>query len=456
MGRSHVSNLVPIGVVTLVAAAAAAFACGGHGDTPSTVDAAPELEGPADGSSPPLGFDAASQADAGVVCTTVPCVVGLTAGGRHTCARLSDGTVRCWGNDTTGQLGVGLLDDGGFEGTPLPTPQPVTGLGGAAQISASGPASEQHMTCARLEDAAVDCWGDNRSGHLGQGEAAPQDTLPHPTPLRVSVEASRVDVGPTTACAVTPSGGMWCWGLNSAGQLGRTLATGETSSPVPAPVQLPSGTTVTAGATGSQHTCALTTGGEVLCWGAGGNGRLGRDAPSVDPVPAPVPGLTGVTSVATARDYTCAVRAGKIVCWGSLPADAGATTAPVEVPMPGGATALQVSTSAHHACAVLDGGSVACWGQNLWGECGMRMLDDGTPDLSVAQPALVEGAEGVVEVQVGGASNPVNAPGHSCARLRDGRMVCWGANTDGQLGRGLVDGGAGDLSSHPFPGPVAF
>jgi alpha-tubulin suppressor-like RCC1 family protein len=82
-------------------------------------------------------------------------VAEIAAGGYHTCARLSDGTVRCWGHNEYGQLGDNTQ-------TSRLVPVAVSGLSGVAEIVAGA-----SHTCARLSDGTVRCWGNNDYGQLG-------------------------------------------------------------------------------------------------------------------------------------------------------------------------------------------------------------------------------------------------------------------------------------------------
>src|SRR5690606_33412298 len=91
----------------------------------------------------------------------------ITVGGGHSCARLDDATVKCWGYNFGGRLGLGdganRGDGPGEMGDALPALQLGTGRT-ATQITAGG------HTCARLDDATVKCWGPNPAGVLGQGD----------------------------------------------------------------------------------------------------------------------------------------------------------------------------------------------------------------------------------------------------------------------------------------------
>jgi hypothetical protein len=193
---------------------------------------------------------------------------------------LDDGSVRCWGFGYYGELGYGSTSTVGDIKTP-DTAGPVD-LGGhtATAISAGG----EH-TCAILDGGSVRCWGLGTSGQLGYGNTS--DVGDTPTSLPGS--AGAVDLGPgrtavaisagdAHTCAILDNGGVLCWGYGGDGRLGygNTNNVGDTQTPGSVgPVDLGPGRTATAISAGSRHTCAILDNGSVLCWGYGGNGRLG-------------------------------------------------------------------------------------------------------------------------------------------------------------------------------------
>jgi alpha-tubulin suppressor-like RCC1 family protein len=280
-------------------------------------------------------------------------VTALSLGDRHGCALTMGGTVRCWGDDTQGQLGDGNRSPSG-------TATIVSGItGGATAVAAGG----MH-TCAILGGGAVSCWGDNMSGQLGNGRSTGSSVVPVAV-TGLASGATAIAAGEAFTCAVVSGGSVMCWGDGLHGQLG-----GPASSATPTAVAMPA--SVTALAAGANHVCALMTGGSVVCWGADDQGQLGSTLGEMSAKPVAVQGLTGVVAIAAGGNESCALDgAGAVHCWGQDPVgDVGSGPArPGIVPsLTSGIAHISVVTG--HACAVTAGGAPKCWGTNDSGDLG--------------------------------------------------------------------------------------
>lgn len=227
-------------------------------------------------------------------------VLDIDAGGFHTCALLSGGHMKCWGQNTNGELG-----DNSY--TSRNTPVSVYGLtSGVTAISAG----YQH-TCA-IKAGGAKCWGYNGDGAVGDGTLYTRNTPVDVSGLTSGVSA--ISVGTRHTCAVTASGGAKCWGQNLFGQLGD-----GTTDQHSAPVDVYGLTnSVYAISAGEQHTCAMTTSYGVKCWGANTYGQLGDGTNNPHSTPANVNGLTSsVYAISAGNFHTCAkTSSGGMKCWG--------------------------------------------------------------------------------------------------------------------------------------------
>jgi alpha-tubulin suppressor-like RCC1 family protein len=254
-------------------------------------------------------------------------------------------------------------------------------------------------------------------------------TTDSPTPLDVRGLTSVIialAAGYEHTCALTAGGGVKCWGWNQVGQLGDGTTTDRLT-----PVDVSGLTGVNAISAGGGHTCALTAAGGVKCWGNNWAGQLGDGTTTNHLTPVDVRGLaSGVIALTAGINHTCALTAvGGVKCWGSNGGKLGDGTTsnrltPVDVSgLSNGVIAIV--SNVYHTCALMAGGGVKCWGKNDYGQLGDGSKTDGrTP------------------VDVSGISSAVTALavgyGHTCALTALGTVECWGWNTHGQLGDGTT------------------
>jgi len=220
----------------------------------------------------------------------------------HSCALNKGGGVKCWGFNASGQRGDGTTTD-------RLVPVDVVGLGGGVIAITAGIGPH---TCALTSEDGVKCWGDNSNGQLGDGT-----TTTRPAPVDVSGLSSGiagVSAGWLHTCAVTTTGGVKCWGDNLRGQLGDGTTTDRAAAVDVVGLSSP----VVAVASGSAHSCALTTAGAVKCWGANTSGQLGNGGQTDSPTPVDVSSFPdGVAAIAAGSAHTCALtKAGAVTCWG--------------------------------------------------------------------------------------------------------------------------------------------
>lgn len=341
-------------------------------------------------------------------------VLRVAAGSKHTCAIAKTGEVKCWGNNSAGQIGNGL------SGADRALPASAADLSLEISAVSAGPAG----TCALTASGAVQCAGTNGNGEVGDGSFINKNTMVSLFELNGGVVI--IAAGGSHNCAVVKPGFVNCWGSNSDGQLG-SIGNTEQKSPVTVSGL---GSGVKNLATGESHTCAAFNKGNVKCWGAGDHGQLGNGINAVQPFPTAVVGLNAAASaLAAGRWHTCALlKNGGVQCWGDNKngqlGDGTKEPKSSLVAVVGLAEAASaIAASADHTCALLASGAVQCWGDGLLGQLG----DGG--NLVQTKPVFVVGlAKDVAALACG--------TGHCCALYASGGLGCWGDNGHGQLGDG--------------------
>ena len=333
-------------------------------------------------------------------------VAALQAGYYHSCARMTDATMRCWGNNYRGETGAGAHI--GYKNTPAN----VSGLGGQVAAFALG----YHHSCAALVDARLQCWGMNDDGQVGNGEVAPP--LSRLEPVDVAGLGSGVVAlgsGAHHSCAVTSTGQTKCWGRNSAAQLGDGSTLRRFT---PVAVSGLSGVAQTVQA-GNDHSCVLNS-GAVRCWGSNHFAQMGSPGALPPSPPTLVAGLPGSTTTISAGAYhNCAVNSrGRVTCWGNNPFGYNGNPITLADLLEGFATA---AAGREHNCAVTTTGAVRCWGSTSSGQFGYYGSD------SPYETVSISGLSGTVQSISAGRE-------HTCVVLAGGRVECWGASTYGQGG----------------------
>lgn len=301
----------------------------------------------------------------------------IAAGETHACGVRRDGRVVCWGDNSSGQLGVAPNAPGG--------PVLVCGLSDAVEVSVT-----QYHSCARTKDGSVWCWGFNASGELGDGT-----THASRTPVRVAGlgPAKGVSVASFHSCALEADGGVACWGMNTAAVLG-------TPSPDKrlTPARVPDLKDAVRVVTGSSSTCVLRRDATVACWGETRGGPLGYVRTAA---PTPMAGASDVSSVSHGWYRGCAIRKnGSVACWGG---DATPLGWSLGEPIPGVSDAVEVAVGLREACVRRRDGRVSCW-------------------VDRSEPQDVPQVRGATSIALGQA--------FGCARMPDASVKCWGADPE--------------------------
>lgn len=202
----------------------------------------------------------------------------VASGYNHTCALMADGDVKCWGANSSRQLGTPAN-----AAASVNTPVDVPGLPGTTEQVASG----ADHSCAQRTDGSVRCWGANSFGQLGDGTIAAYDGALKVTGLPGDV--TQISAGGSHTCALIKNGSVSCWGANNHGQLGNGNTVNQSSPITVVGLPLPA----TAVSAGGNHTCATLNDGSIRCWGRNDRGQLGNKSRTSSSLPVIVASAAG-------------------------------------------------------------------------------------------------------------------------------------------------------------------
>lgn len=402
---------------------------------------------------------------------------GLTAtyiasGAYHSCAILNDNTVKCWGYNAQGQLGVGDTANRGDNPGEMGDALPIAELGtGKIPVKL---ALGDYFSCALFNDGDVKCWGENQYGQLGQGNTSYRGGGPAQMGDNLlainwgsGAEAIDMDSSAYGVCALldidndTIGDQMKCVGRNELGQLGQEhkfhigkslFSLGDNLDPI----NLGTGLKPVAIATGLHNSCALLDNGSVKCFGMNHTGVLGSENYLTGDFPGEVANAPfleldeGIKSVKSSYTMSCLLTGNnELKCWGengygsvgigniSRHGERAIDFLPENfesVRLGAGVTVKDFGVFHAGVCAILNDNSMKCWGYNGYGQLG---YENTTPyghnlgSLPESRPAVNLGTGLYATKVVGGMYNV-------CAILNNGKLKCWGDNQYGQLGIGTT------------------
>jgi len=365
--------------------------------------------------------------------------VAVSAGGWHTCAVTRDGVAYCWGFGRHGELGTGDTTS---------STVPVQVAGGYRFVAVT---AGRFHACGLTADSAAYCWGGNWQGQVGTdslGDSCTDRKEPqkpfacslHPRPVAGGHHFAALSSGAVHTCGLTGSGDAYCWGYNGPGVLGSDAAPASAT----VPIAVGGGLRFASVTAGLNHSCGVTVGGIVYCWGLNKDNQLGNDSLERSKSPVAIAGEVMFRSVMAGGQHTCAIAADTTAyCWGDFEHGRLGVGASVgqrlkgkkhqssPAPVDGGMTFRSLSTGGVHTCGVTTSGKAYCWGDNLEGRLGT-----GGSFLTARQwntkPSAVEGDLKFTMISAGDY--------HSCGVTSDGAVYCWGGNAEGQLGNGTTKG----------------
>lgn len=357
----------------------------------------------------------------------------------YSCAVAVGGQAYCWGDDEFGELGVGsvlpqYLCVAGSSCTT--TPRAVVGSVKFASISAGF----DHACGLTTSGGTAYCWGDNHNGQLGTRDTLWSDV---PTPVTGGLAFAAVSAGVYHTCGLTTGGKAYCWGDDYDGALGNGKS-GTTEYVNPAPVAVSGGLVFKVLGTGNEHSCGLTSGGAVYCWGYNYHGDLGNDNPNPSLTPVAVKSSLTFDTLAVGPIHECALTSGGLAyCWGSNDrgelGDSTTIDSSTPVAVSGGLRFVSISAGQSDTCGVTTQAQAYCWGYNLYGQVGNATAP--RTGLGVLTPVRVSGSHRWRSVTSGYI--------HSCGVTTNGMVYCWGDGSNGELGVASIEIGKGAKDSIP-------
>lgn len=408
--------------------------------------------------------------------------LAVTSGGFNSCMIASDNQAYCWGLNSTGQLGDGsivsktsatavkTIDIAGASAMKLSV------IGTARLLNSSGGIWRRYTNtknidistknwsqlsaglshnCAIDSDSQAYCWGLNTNGQLGDNSIIQRNTpvavnTANGTSALYGKTIKSIASGGSHSCAIASDDAVYCWGLNTNGQLGDSSTTQRLAPVAVNTAGALLNKKVLAITAGDNHTCALATDNLVYCWGLNTSGQLGDTTIVQKLVPTAVTTAGSsllnktVISISAGASHTCAVASDYTAnCWGlNTNGQIGDTTSGTNrliataVNTAGSSllnkTVISISAGASHTCAVSSDSLAHCWGLNGNGQLG---------DNSITQrlfPVLVNTTTNVSALNAKFITDISTGAAHSCAVATDGGMYCWGLNTSGQIGNKTV------------------
>jgi alpha-tubulin suppressor-like RCC1 family protein len=295
--------------------------------------------------------------------------IAIHAGGMHSCGLPTSGAALCWGNNSSGQLGIGNY-------TPTSLPQLVLGNVNFASLDVG-----IEFSCGLTNTGLAYCWGSNTYGQLGLGNLNPQTS---PQPLTGGPVFAQLALGSYHACGLDTGGLAYCWGQNGGGQLAVS-----SSIDVSIPEAVSGGLNFQRIVAGDGHTCAIATSSITYCWGTNAYGQAGSgNTYPVQTSPTPVVGGYTFGQLAAGTNFTCGLTpTGQAYCWGdNSEGQLGTGTVTDHYQPQAVATSLRftsIAAGGHHACAVSTTGAAYCWGDNSSGQLGTSSPVNGYSNLPV-------------------------------------------------------------------------
>ncbi|WP_413295210.1 Ig-like domain-containing protein [Bdellovibrio sp. HCB185ZH] len=344
-----------------------------------------------------------------------PSIIQMSSKKKMRCAIYTGGTLKCWGYNASGSLGVGNSTL-----NVILTPTQVTTADTYQQVAVS----DWHV-CAVTTGGDLQCWGNKSNYRIGDNINSGTET----SPKTIGTGFSYVTASVNTSCGIK-AGKVYCWGLDVTSNVGATW-------PTPTQLNVGSAYDFVQVSAGENSVCALDTNNDLYCFGANTYGQMANGAfDGTNRVTLPLGSATasGYTKIelnttrAGGEVHACALNTlGKLYCWGhnsrGVVGDGSTTNRNTPTLVSGSESYLNFSVGAHNTCAITTSSRVQCWGSNSNQVFGVEIggnLATGDSNLSTvaAVPTFISDTSSYSMVSSGEDS--------TCGVLTDGRVKCWG------------------------------
>ncbi|MDF2879953.1 MAG: hypothetical protein K0R54_510, partial [Clostridiaceae bacterium] len=334
----------------------------------------------------------------------------IVEGEYHTLALMEDGTVKAWGRNNFGEVGIGNT----IQQT---SPVTISGLNNVKQISAGS-----NFSIALLEDGTVKSWGYNSNGQLGIGNFTNQYS---PTVIQGLTNVKEISAGRNFSLALMEDGTVKSWGFNGYGQLGVGTSLFQQRN---TPITIPGLTNVKQIIAGEYHAFAIMVDGTIKGWGYNEYGALGNGNIINQGIPISI-SIDSVKQIVAGNAHTIALmNDGTVKSWGANNSGqlgiGNTTTKLTPVEIPGLTNVKKLKTASSSVFALMEDGNVKAWGANVSGQLGIGNNTNQT------SPVVVSNLSSVVDISTGYSS--------AFAIMADETVMAWGRNEYGQLGIGNI------------------
>jgi len=363
-------------------------------------------------------------------------LTAMTGGLLHTCAVTTTNHVYCWGWNRDGEIGDGSTTD-----------RPYATQVGTTQTFGIPSAGAAH-SCAVAGGGGAFCWGLNLTGQVGDSSVVSRTT---PTPVKGTLSWVQVAGGGTFTCGISAADSTaYCWGWGRDGELGsrpalNCITSGGLEPCSRVPVAVGGGRRFLTISAGARHACALAVDSTAYCWGDNSAGQLGNGTVADTALPLAVSRSLKFKLLTSGFSHTCGLTAGgDAYCWGDNTwgqlGEAVTSQALEPTAVIGGIIFLALSAGAEHTCGIGTGNTAHCWGENATGQLGAASTETCT---SASQRTIAACSHHPLPLNTTQIFASIFAGGHhTCAITTGGKGYCWGDNRNGQLGTGNTSGSA--------------